>query len=361
MAVPLRALVKRWVEAGLIRPDQAGAILAAEDEGLLVDGPAAGSQAGAGAGEPARGAAGAATASAAAALRGAGGRAGVLALVAEALGYVGAALALVAAFLIAERFWADLRPWARVLLPAVAAGALFAAGAFVRERRASPAARLGGFLWFLSAGACALTLGLAGDELLGFDGDSSALLAGVGTAIFAGGLWAARRQALQQIALFASIMTTVTSGLAVAELMDWTGLALWGLGVAWLALAWGGLLLPERTGYALGALAALLGPRLLGPLGPGSGRAWLLLGLATAMAFVAASVRMRRTLLLGMGVAGLFLYVPMLVFEYFSGALGAPLALVVTGVVLVGVALVLARLTRPPSASPIAPGDPRGA
>jgi hypothetical protein len=233
-----------------------------------------------------------------------------------------------------------------VLLPAVAATALLTAGAYARERGPSPAARLASFLWFLAAAACALTLWLVGYELLGLGEEASTLLAGAGTAVIAAGLWVVRRQSLQQIALFVALVIAVVAGLSMADLLDWSGLAIWGAEVAWLALTWGRLLLPERTGYALGALAALVGPRMLGPGALGSARGWLLLGLATAVACVAASVGIRRTLLSGMGVAGLFAYVPMLVFEFFGGALGAPLALFLTGVVLVGAALLLARLPR---------------
>ena len=42
--------------------------------------------------------------------------------------------------------------------------------------------------------------------------------------------------------------------------------------------------------------------------------------------------------------AGIFVFVPQIIFEYFGDTIGVPLALFVTGVVLLGAALLVARL-----------------
>ncbi|MDX1657582.1 MAG: hypothetical protein R3343_02065 [Nitriliruptorales bacterium] len=65
---------------------------------------------------------------------------------------------------------------------------------------------------------------------------------------------------------------------------------------------------------------------------------------ATAAGLVAASIPLRRTLLLGLGTAGLFVYVPRIVFTWFGDTLGPPVALFVTGVILMSIALALTRL-----------------
>ncbi|WP_214403811.1 DUF2157 domain-containing protein, partial [Pseudonocardia lacus] len=99
-------LLRRWVDGGLITAEQAGRIRDAEG----LDGTAPRDAAGAPAGEgapPHRGAS----------------------LVAEGLGYVGGALVLVAAVLIAGTFWDALGAGGRLALVLVAAGLLLGVGA----------------------------------------------------------------------------------------------------------------------------------------------------------------------------------------------------------------------------------------
>jgi len=70
----------------------------------------------------------------------------------------------------------------------------------------------------------------------------------------------------------------------------------------------------------------------------------MLLGLVTAGVLLTFSVTLRNTILLGFGAAGIFIFVPQIIFEYFGDTIGVPLALFLTGVVLLGGALLVARL-----------------
>lgn len=268
-------------------------------------------------------------------------------LVAEAIGYVGAALALVSAFLVAQRLWEDLRPWSRVAFLGVVTAALAAGGALLRSPRTGAVARLGSVLWLLASGGFAGFAALAWVELAGLEGESVVALTGASTAVFSGALWSLRRSTLQQAATFASLAVTVVGTLAVVDTSlaaDYADLAVWALGMAWLLLAYAGMLAPVTTGYVLGALGALGGPLF----GSSSETDWVLLvGLATAGLLVAASIPLRRTVLLGLGTAGLFLLIPRIVFAWFGETLGPAVALFVTGVVLITVALALTRLRRP--------------
>ncbi|MDR9452235.1 MAG: hypothetical protein RI637_13580, partial [Acidimicrobiia bacterium] len=63
-----------------------------------------------------------------------------------------------------------------------------------------------------------------------------------------------------------------------------------------------------------------------------------------AGALLAFSVGLRNTMLLGFGAGGIFIFVPQIIFEYFGDTIGVPLALFLTGVVLLGAALLIARL-----------------
>lgn len=263
-------------------------------------------------------------------------------LVAEAVGYVGGALAMLAAFILAAEFWADLQPWARVALLAVAATGLLAAGVAARAER-GPVDRLRGFLWMLSAAAVAGTVGVGLVEYTGLEGEPVTLAAGTAVVVYGGALWRARVAGLQQLVVLAGAVVALAAGLAVvdAALADWIGLAVWAVGVAWALLAWAGRIQPAAVGLAAGALLAVLAPAT----GAGAALGWLLgLGLVTAVGLAAASIPLRQMLPLALGIFGLVVYVPRIIFEYFEDTLGAPVSLLLTGIVLVAVAVVLARV-----------------
>lgn len=264
-------------------------------------------------------------------------------LVAEALGYVGAALAMVAVFIVIADFWADLEPWSRVALPAVFAVAFMVAGAYIQGTDGA-IARLGSFIWLLAAVAAALTMTVLGQEVLELDGESTGLLTGVVGAVVGAILWWFRRAALQQVSAFAGLVVATLAGFAALDpgLFAWAGLAVWGLGLAWGLLTWADLVPPRTAGWLLSGLAALVGPIFLA-----EEQSWALwLGLLTAAGAVAASVAIGHTVLLALGILGLFGYVPPTVFEYFGEALGPPVALLITGAVLIGISIGLTRLPR---------------
>lgn len=269
----------------------------------------------------------------------------VRALVAEALGYVGGALAGISAILLVQRAWGDLRPSFRVALLGVVAVVLLATGAAMHRRRGA-LARLAGFLWFLASGATAATVAVAGADLTDLDPAGVAGFAGTVTVVVSVALWRRRPATLQQLATFAGAVAAVVGvvGTVATASPEGGGLLVWALGILWIAATYGGLIDPVASGYAIGAAAALAGP-FVGASDDET--SWIIfLGLATAGALVAVSIPLRRTGLLGMGTFGLFLFIPRVVFGYFGEALGAPVALFLTGAALLGVALVMARLHR---------------
>lgn len=262
-------------------------------------------------------------------------------LLAEALGYLGGALAFLAGAILIERLWGDLASWGRVGLIGVTGAGLMGAGAGVRGDD-GPLDRLRGFLWMLATVAVAGTAAVAMVEYTGLGERSVTLLAALVAAAVGLGLWRVREAGLQQATVFVAVLVSVTTAIDLVD-ASWTeaaGAAVWAVGVAWASAAWAGLLGPRRAGVLLGAVAALAGPMTA----PDDRFLWVLvLGLATAGLLIALSVVAADTVLLGLGILGVFVFVPRVVFAYFGDALGAALSLLITGAVLVVAALSVAR------------------
>jgi hypothetical protein len=265
--------------------------------------------------------------------------------VAEALGYVGGALALVALTVVIDDFWAELDVWAQAALLALLAGVLFAGGWWIRDRQEPPVHRLASVLWLLSVAAFAGFAQILTGDAAAVDDDVAVLGVSAVTAVYAGWLWRLRPTALQHLALALAVAATVFAALYVREGLifdEFVGLALWGLAVVWLLLTWGGMLRPDRTGYALGAVGALAGAQWLAV---GELDAWgTALGLATAVAMIVCSVAINSLVLLALGAVGAFLFVSQAVFRYFEDTIGVPIALFLVGLSLVGAALLITRL-----------------
>lgn len=264
-------------------------------------------------------------------------------LVAEVLGYLGGSLALIATFILVGEFWTDLQVWARLLLVGAGTVAFLTAGWFIRTVENEAIRRLSSFAWALGAVGVAFWFGLVGKDVLDAEPETALLMGSAAGWVVAFLLYRWSPRGLQQILLGSATVAGALSLLAHLNQPPeaFYGLAIWGIGGAWLFLAWGGHLRPPTTAFALGSLAVLFGPQTM----RFEDATWpLLLGLVTAGLLLVSSVTLRNTILLGFGAAGIFIFVPQIIFEYFGDTIGVPLALFLTGVVLLGAALLVARL-----------------
>lgn len=263
-------------------------------------------------------------------------------LIVEALGYLGGALAVIAVLILAQEFWADLELWGRLALLGIVSLGLLVAGWVLRDSHLDAVRRLAGFLWLFATIGIAFTVGILWADGFEASEEGAALTGSLAAAVLAFFLWRIRTQSLQQLAFVAAMFSTLVSLIGVAEWPEeMYGLSIWALGVVWLFLTWGTIVKPETTGYALGSILALLGAQVVGVDGNG----WpLLLGVVVAAALIVASVSLKQLVLLGLGAAGVFIFVPQLVFHYFGDSLGAPVALLISGIALIGGAVALARL-----------------
>ena len=276
-------------------------------------------------------------------------------LITEALGYLGAALAAAAAAVLVGRAWNDASSGLRILLPGAASLVMVAAGWSLRSSADAAIARLASVLWLIAAGLAGWFGGqLASD---GFDASDRGVVLGVGigATVTAVPLYLVRRRTLQQLAVIAGLMV-LAAGTFYGSVMS-VALAYVVIGLAWTALGWMERAEPRRVSLTLGPLAGLTGALVASGDTTNVG-VWL--GIAISVVLVAASVSLRHTPMLGLGVAGLFAFSVWAISYYFGATIGTPLVLLVAGVVVLTIAFVAARLrglTSERSSPPLEPRD----
>lgn len=269
-------------------------------------------------------------------------------VVVEVLGYLGAAMGVGAAGLLLSRFWDRITPAGHLLLLALLTMVLVAAGWVLRERESPRLQRLASLLWLGAVTGVAFTVGSAIEDAVVDVSDETATAAVSGlTALAATGLYLLRRTTLQQIAVVVPVATTLVSTMAARSLFTDAiafGLLLWALGVAWLLLAHGGWLPPHRTAEALGLVLVGLGSQVASV---GDHMGWgLTLAIVSTVAVVAIALVRDQLLWLAFGAVGALVFIPQAVLHVFGDSLGAPLALLLTGLLLVVTAIGLAGARR---------------
>jgi hypothetical protein len=267
--------------------------------------------------------------------------------VAEAIGYVGAALVLAAVALFLGQVWEDLSPVGHLALASVVTIAFAgAASALVR----SPAEALQRLVSVLAAGVVAggaWAASIVAYDLAGWREQDAVLVTATVALALAVPAYLARRRLLPQTALLASVLAVVASVLTRQPVVGdpfWLALPFAAVGGVWVLLGTGGYLRPEPVATTLGSLVVLLA-LLTGSFGDHR-LAGLLLAVAVAGVLVAAAVVTGALRHLVLGALGLFVFVPQLVFEVFGDAIGAPATLLLVGVLLVLLAVGLGRARR---------------
>lgn len=273
-------------------------------------------------------------------------------LLAEALGYVGGVIILVAAVLLATEFWDDLGTAGRLAVVGAAAAAMFVAGIAVPQRAGEQGSRLRAVLWAGATGAFAGFVGLFASDVLDMAENDVALTVTAVTAAAALTLWWRRPTILQH--LLAAVALAATAAAAVARISDadyLPGAGAWVVGVVWFLLAFDGRLRPRRFALATGAAIAVVGALMTLPTDGG-----IVLMLVTAGAVVALAVALTDLVLLAVGAVGLLLALPITVETWFGGTFAAPLTLLGAGLLLVVAALWIARRKHRPGQRDTASG-----
>lgn len=273
-------------------------------------------------------------------------RAGHVSLLTEAVSYVGVVLVLAGGIAAIARRWGDISDWGHVGVFAGAAALFLTVGAVLFRTRQPALQRLVGVLWFVSVAGVAGAAGFAAGEVYDKSAQLTALIVGLGMTAYSVVLWLLRKHALQNVAVFISLIVAICGTIATiahgnAPSLAFT-LSLWVFGLAWVLVGWARWVEPMWATIPLGLLLSLVAPTFaLDEHG------WVYaIAVATAVAVMAASIPLRNTPMLAMGTIGLFGYVTSMVIRYFADSLGAPTALALTGALILVLAAVGARLLK---------------
>jgi hypothetical protein len=308
----LRDQLDRWTAAGIIDADQATKIESAEQ-----------THAAAGA-EPVR--------------------RGASPLVAEVLGYLGAAIAISAGFVAVRQLWPADPPAATLSLTGVAAVLLTVIGAVLRTHGQPAYGRLRSVLWLLATLAGSGFAAILADQVLGLGDRGVLLTAASAWAGLAVPLWWCGKSAVQHVVMFgglAALLCAVLYQLDPSLTAAGYGTAIWVLSATWGTAAYFGSMVPPSAGLAVASAGVLAGATITmaNPAGPA-------LAVLTVVGLLAIGVATHRAMFTGFGAAGTLWVVPETAHRYLPGSVAAPLTVVVAGLVLLAIALWLARALR---------------
>ena len=261
-------------------------------------------------------------------------------LAAEALGYAGGVLAIAAGIFMVRDLVPGSPAWAEIALAAVAWVIFGAAGAMLRTKNEPVFRRLRSVLWLMSTVSLAAFTGTLAGQVLASPASATLVMAAAAAA-YGAALWWRTRAVLQHLAVFASAAVLV--GTAVHQLdpgsQAWgPGLGIWALSALWGAAVIRGYLPPAATGYVAAGVGLLAGAQLTMQLAAGH-----VLAVGTVAGLLAVGVLLRQAWLVALGAVGVLLVVPQTATRYLPTSAAVPAAIFVTGVVMLGSAVWLAR------------------
>lgn len=225
-------------------------------------------------------------------------------IVAEALGYLGAALASTGLLLVVVHLWGDLATAGRLGLSGGAAVLLAGAGLAVHEGADPALTRLRAVLWLAATAAAGIFAGVLADALGAESETAVGASAATMVAFVSGVMWAWRERPLQELVALVAVPVAVGGWVFLVATPLVTGIAVWITGA--LLFAVGVRLrtpLPWIT-ESVGAVALLIGSVMVSSEIEGVG---LFVVLVTGVALVAvAVVRGLAPSQLGQVIAGVF-------------------------------------------------------
>ncbi len=269
----------------------------------------------------------------------------------EALLYLGLAVLGVGAFNLVGDNWEQIESWARVLALGVPMVLMLGVGAVLSRstepqlERGSQAAWLLGVALF--AAFLAVTFHEYGLGLSKTDERGWLLVVATATVLLAVGLWVLSPSHAQVLAIAGAslFLGQAVGGWTDDFSQEIAGSTILLAGLAGVALAEAGWFTPQWSARLFFAVLAIAGPFEAG-VGDGGPLAFeFVAGLAAAGVIALGVLRGGFSLVLA-GVGGAFVVMIAFIFEHFQDRLGAPLAMMISGGVLVAGVLLLAVLRR---------------
>ena len=269
--------------------------------------------------------------------------------VVEALLYLGVAILVVGVVALTGQQWSDLRSWSRVAVLGVPALLSVFAGLALKRSGEPSLERAGSVVWMVSVALVAGALAVANSEYelgdsAGFDGDhSTTLLLALFTLLVAAAFWVISPRDPQVLALGGS---AVFFAIAAGAWPDVFSSALTGICLALLAAA--GLVAAEVGSFGPKDSASFVSASLLAVgafVGGIDSPAWTqLIVLVVGAALVYLSVTRDSIAYMVIGVGAIFVGLITFIFRHFASDIGAPLALMLSGAIVIGGVLMMAQL-----------------
>jgi hypothetical protein len=266
----------------------------------------------------------------------------------EVLLYLGVAVLAVGVFALMAQNWPELQSGARIAALAVPAALCLGGGALMRVSPEAGIQRAGQVAWLVAVALAAGTMAVflneyhPGGREFEDDQESMLLIAGA-TAALALVLWVFSPKHAQVLALAAAVFFVAQA------LGNWpddfseglAGVTLLAVGVAAVALTEFGLLRPRDSSQLLFGAMAIAGPYQAGFIE--DGLPFEILAFVVGAALIGLGVTRSSFVYVLVGVTGLFVALVTFIFEHFEDDIGAPLALILSGAILIGAVLLLAR------------------
>lgn len=264
-------------------------------------------------------------------------------LMTESVAYFGATLVLAGGGVAVGQAWGDFTDWGHVGIFAGTALFFLVIGLAVLNVSEPAIQRMIGMVWFVSTASAGAAAGIAAAAVFGAHGPVTTLVIGLTITVYSAALWLIHGREPQMVTLFTGVTITVCA--VIITIAGGAGprlaiaLGLWALGIGWLIVGWQ-YPQPLWSTVPLATVIALIGPSLAV-----WSHGWVfVIGIATAAAAMAASVRVRSTTLLVAGTLTLFGYASAAVVRYYHQSLGLPATLTVCGVLLLVLAVIMARV-----------------
>lgn len=274
----------------------------------------------------------------------------------EIVGYVGAAAAVAGTVTVFARH-SDLSDGASLAISLVVAAVLVIAGLAIGDRSLDAYQRMRSILWFVAVESFGIATGIFWLNIVDLGLKTAVTLAGVTGAVFSLVLWLMLRRSLQQIAFFLTAVGTITT-LAVpngsGSPSDLNGplLVVWVSGLAWFIAGTVEIVRPPRTARVLGAVVSLLAT--LEMFGPSFSLALTLISV-TSLVLLAVGDRKDDRAVAGLGIVGVLVASSVGVGRAVVNSEGAAVAAIVIGLVLLGGAIAMVRMSAPSEVPPVPP------